>query len=66
LGEGVVLLTKYYLDDQMDTNEVGGACGDMGETRGAYRILMGKPGGKRPLEKPRPRREDNIKMDLKL
>jgi len=32
----------------------------MGERRGVYRILMGKPEGKRPLGKPRLRWEDNI------
>jgi len=36
----------------------------MGERRGVYRVLVGKPEGKRPLERPRRRREDNIKMDL--
>jgi len=36
----------------------------MGESRGVYRVLAGKPVGKRPLGKPRPRWEDNIKMDL--
>jgi hypothetical protein len=36
----------------------------MGERRGAYRVLMGKPEGRRPLERPRRRWEDNIKMDL--
>jgi hypothetical protein len=36
----------------------------MGERRGAYRALMGKPEGRRPLERPRHRWEDNIKMDL--
>jgi hypothetical protein len=35
----------------------------MGETRNAYRILVGKPEGKRPLERPRRRWVDNIKMD---
>ena len=37
----------------------------MGEKRGVYRVLVGKPEGKRPLGKPRRRWEDNIKMDLK-
>ena len=37
----------------------------MGERRGAYRALMGKPEGKRPLGRPRHRWEDNIKMDLR-
>jgi hypothetical protein len=35
----------------------------MGETRNAYRILVGKPEGKRPLGRPRRRWVDNIKMD---
>jgi hypothetical protein len=37
----------------------------MGEMRGAYNILVGRPGGRRPLGKPRCRWEDNIKMDLR-
>ena len=36
----------------------------MGERRGVYRILVGKPEGKRRLWRPRRRWEDNIKMDL--
>jgi hypothetical protein len=36
----------------------------MGERRGAYRILVGKPERKRPLGRPRRRWENNIKMDL--
>ena len=32
--------------------------------RGVYRVLVGKPEGKRPLERPRRRWKDNIKMDL--
>jgi hypothetical protein len=36
----------------------------MKEERGAYRILVGKPEGKRPLGRPRRRLKDNIKMDL--
>jgi hypothetical protein len=36
----------------------------MGENRNAYRILVGKPEGKRPLGRPRRRWVDNIKMDL--
>jgi len=36
----------------------------MGDRRGVYRILVGKPGGKRPLGRPRRRWENKIKMDL--
>jgi hypothetical protein len=35
----------------------------MGEKRNGYRILVGKPGGRRPLGRPRRRWVDNIKMD---
>jgi hypothetical protein len=38
--------------------------GAYGEERGVHRVLVGKPEGKRPLERPRRRWEDNIKMDL--
>ena len=36
----------------------------MGEGRGVHRVLVGKPEGKRPLGRPKRRREDNIKMDF--
>jgi hypothetical protein len=36
----------------------------MGDRRGVYSVLVGKPEGKRPLGRPRHRWEDNIKMDL--
>jgi len=36
----------------------------IGEERGVYRVLVGKPKGKRPLGRLRRRWEDNIKMDL--
>jgi hypothetical protein len=37
----------------------------MSEKRNAYRILVGKPEGKRPLRRPRRRWVDNIEMDLR-
>jgi hypothetical protein len=37
----------------------------MGEGRNVYRVLVGKPEGKRPLEKSRRRWEDGVKMDLR-
>ena len=36
----------------------------MGERRGVYRVLVGRPEGKRPLGRPRCRWEDNIRMDF--
>jgi len=36
----------------------------MGERRGVYRVLVGKPEGKRPLGRPRRRWANNFKMDL--
>jgi hypothetical protein len=36
----------------------------MEEERGVYRVLVGKPGGKRPLGRPRRRWDHNIRMDL--
>jgi hypothetical protein len=37
----------------------------MAEGSGIYRVLVGRPEGKRPLGRPRSRWEDNIKMDLR-
>ena len=43
---------------------MGGACSAYGERIGAYRVLVGKPEGKRPGGRPSRRWEENIKMDL--
>ena len=37
----------------------------MGEQRGVYRVLLGKPEGRRPLGRPRRRWMDNIRIDLR-
>jgi len=57
-----VLLTQYCAGDQIE-NGMGEACGTY-EGIVVYRVLVGKPGGKRPLGRPWRRWEDNIKMDL--
>jgi hypothetical protein len=44
---------------------MGGACSTNGEKINAYRIVVAKPEGKRPLARPRRRWVDNIKMDLR-
>jgi hypothetical protein len=43
---------------------MGGACRAEGEERGVYRVLVGKPEGKRPLGRTRRRWEENIRMDV--
>jgi hypothetical protein len=43
---------------------MGGPCSTNGEKRNAYRLLVGKPEGKRPLGRPRRRSVNNIRMDL--
>jgi hypothetical protein len=45
--------------------KLAGHVARMGYGRGVYRVLAGKPEGKRPLGRPRRRWEDNIKMDLR-
>jgi len=45
-------------------NEMGWACDAYGWGEGVYRVLVGKPEGKRPLGRPRRRRVNNVRMDL--
>jgi hypothetical protein len=45
---------------------MGWACSTDEKKRNTYRLLVGKPEGKRPLERPRHRWVDNIKMDLRV
>ena len=49
---------------KIEKNEMDRACARMGEGRGVHRFLVGKPEGKRQLDRPRRRWKDNIKMDL--
>jgi hypothetical protein len=53
---------KHLTFDTED--EMGGPCSMNGEKRNAYRLLVGKPEGKRPLGRPRRRWLDKIRMDL--
>jgi len=52
-----------FSGDQIEKNEVG-ACSMYGERIDIYRVLMGKPDGKRPLGRPTRKWEDNNKMDF--
>jgi len=58
------LYSVHCMCDKIEMNEMGRACDTYGERSGIYRVLMGKPEGKRPLGRPRRGWEDNIKMDL--
>jgi hypothetical protein len=49
----------------MKEKEMGGACGTHVRWGEVYRVLVGKPGGKRLLERHRNRWEDGIRMDLR-
>jgi hypothetical protein len=58
------LRTPYHEGDQIKKSKVGRNCGSHGVRRSAYVVSVGKPEGKRPLGRPRPKLEDNIKMSL--
>jgi hypothetical protein len=49
----------------MKEDEMGRACSTHGRDETQYNILVGKPGWKGPLERPRRRCEDNIRIDLR-
>jgi hypothetical protein len=51
--------------DQVKKDRWVGHVARMGEKRNVYRILVGKPEGRRPLGRPRRRWADNIKIDLR-
>ena len=57
-------LTQYCAGDKIEKNEMGWACGSYRGGEGAYKVLVGKPEGKRPLGRPMHRWVDNIRMDL--
>jgi hypothetical protein len=60
------LLIWNLQDTKFRGYKTGGACSTPEDTRNVYKILVGKPEGKRPLGRPRCRWEHNIKMDLKV
>jgi hypothetical protein len=57
-------VTQYCSGDKIKKIEMVGHVARMGERRGLYRVLVGKPEGKSPLGRSRRRWEDSIKMDL--
>jgi hypothetical protein len=54
----------YCAGDKTEKNDMGGACSADGEGTGVYRVLVGKPEGKKPLGRLGHIWKDNIKMDL--
>jgi hypothetical protein len=57
-------LQQICLGDEIEKNDIGRTCREHGEIRNQYKILVGDPERKRPLLRPRRRREDNIKKHL--
>jgi hypothetical protein len=53
-----------FFGDQMEKNKMDETRSHIGEGRGVYRVLVGKPEGKRPFGRLKHRWENNIKMDL--
>ena len=60
----MTMMTMMTTMTMMMTMRWAGHEARMGDRRGVLRDLVGKREGKRPLGRPRPRWEDNIKMDL--
>ena len=58
------MLIKHYLTDKNEKDGMSGLCSTYGEIRRVYRILVRKPEGKRPPERPGQIWEAYIKMDL--
>jgi hypothetical protein len=57
----IVMNNEYLIKE----DKMGRACSTNGGKRNAYRTLVGKPEGRRPLGRPRRRWVDNIEMDLR-
>jgi hypothetical protein len=51
--------------EEDNVEKIAGHVAHMGEVRGVYRVLVGRPEWKRPLERPKRRWKDNIKTDLR-
>jgi len=54
----------YCTGDKIEKNEMGWACGAYGWGEGVYRVLLGKPEGRRSLGRPKRKWVDNIRIDL--
>jgi hypothetical protein len=63
--KSLIICTPHQIlfGDKIEKNEINGACSTYGVRKGAYRVLVGKPVGKRPLGRFRRRLEDKFKTD---
>ena len=61
---GDIGIDGWIILGQIEKNEMGWACGAYGWGEGVYRVLVGKPEGKRPLGRTRCKWVDNIRMDF--
>jgi hypothetical protein len=60
-----VFLNRYHSGDQVKKTEMGRACSTNGDSRGAYRVLVEKPEGRRPLGIKRRKWEKNTQMHFR-
>jgi hypothetical protein len=60
----MICTSKYYSVDKIKKNEMGGTCNTFGGGGGAYRIVVGRPDGKRPFGRHRSGRQDNIEKEI--
>ena len=61
----ICILTKHHLGDKIKKNEMGAACSMYVSQKCACKVLVEKPGGKRPLGRPMYIWEENIKWLFK-
>jgi hypothetical protein len=61
----ICILCQVYLNDHVKEDKMGVAYSTHGDKRNVYRILVGKPEGKRPLGISGWKREGNIEMDFR-
>jgi hypothetical protein len=58
------MVVKYCASNKIEKNVMGGHVARMGDRKGLHRVLVGKPKGKRPLERQTRRWQNNIKKNL--
>jgi hypothetical protein len=60
----ICTFTQYFSGDQIEKNEIGGACSAYGGEESVYMVLVGEPERKKSRGRPTRRWDDNIKMAL--